>query len=135
MGRELDSEHSIEVLFDASANTHINLRVGARKIKHVGARQLWLQERVLMGDPTIKKMKIKHLLRRIDTPLVGTRWKFTLSQHASAPLRAPTERLHCPRRRLELFGSRRCPVKVRCCSCGYVCSLLAIIVFVDVCRL
>ena len=47
MGRELNSEHSIEVLCDASANLGINLRVGARKITHLGVRQLWLQERVL----------------------------------------------------------------------------------------
>ena len=39
MGRELDSEHSIEVLCDAGANIGINLRVRAGKIKHLGVRQ------------------------------------------------------------------------------------------------
>ena len=56
MGRELNAEHSIEVLCDASANIGINLRVGAGKIKHLGVRQLWLQERVFNGDLKIKKI-------------------------------------------------------------------------------
>ena len=56
MGRELDSEHSIEILCDASANIGINLRVGAGKIKHLGVRQLWLQERVFNGDLTLRKI-------------------------------------------------------------------------------
>ena len=56
MGREPDSEHKVEILCDASANIGINLRVGAGKVKHLGVRQLLLQERVMSGDLTMKKI-------------------------------------------------------------------------------
>ena len=56
MGRELDSEHSIEVLCDASANIGINLKVDAKKIKHLGVRQLWLQEKVRTGPIAVRKV-------------------------------------------------------------------------------
>ena len=60
MGRELDSDHSIEVLCDASANIGINLRVSAGMIKHLGVRQLWLHDRVFNGDLKIKKIPRLH---------------------------------------------------------------------------
>ena len=89
MGRELDSEHSVEVLCDASANIGINLRVGAGKVKHLGVRLLWLQERVSMGD--LKMRKIPRASNCSDA--LSHHWgaqdgQHTLSQHENAPLRA-----------------------------------------------
>ena len=40
VGRELDSEHKVEILCAASANIGIHLRVGAGKVKRLGVRQL-----------------------------------------------------------------------------------------------
>ena len=56
MGREPDSEHRVQILCDASANIGNHQRVGAGKVKHLGVRQLWLQERVSAGDITMKKI-------------------------------------------------------------------------------
>ena len=56
MAEEMGKAHKVRVLCDASANVGISHRAGAGKVKHLDIRQLWLQERVSIGDLTIEKI-------------------------------------------------------------------------------
>ena len=56
MAEEMGKAHKVRVLCDHSANVGISHRAGAGKVKHLGIRQLWLQERVSIGDLTIEKI-------------------------------------------------------------------------------
>ena len=56
MSEELGHRHGVRVLCDASANVGIAHRNGAGKVKHLGVRQLWMQERVGNGDLAIEKI-------------------------------------------------------------------------------
>ena len=75
MGRELDSEHRLEILCDVSADISIYLRVGAGKVKHFGV------------PDREEDTKDEQLPRCIDTPLGRARWTLALSEDESAPLR------------------------------------------------
>ena len=57
MAREMGAEMSLEVLCDSSANCGITNRAGAGRVKHLEVRQLWLQERVAIGDMKMRKIK------------------------------------------------------------------------------
>ena len=56
MSEELGYRHGVRVLCDASANVGIAHRIGAGKVKHLGVRQLWMQERIGLGDMLMEKI-------------------------------------------------------------------------------
>ena len=56
MAEEMGASHKVRVLCDASANVGTSHRCGAGKVKHLCVRQLWLQDRVSIGDFTIEKI-------------------------------------------------------------------------------
>ena len=55
LGRELDLERTIRILTDSNSAKGICQRQGCGKVKHLEARQLWLQERVLKKSVKIEK--------------------------------------------------------------------------------
>ena len=62
MSEELLEPHAVHPLGDSSANHGIAHRPGTGKVKHLSIRQLWLQERVMMGDPTFTTIpRLKNL--------------------------------------------------------------------------
>ena len=62
MAEELLEPHAVHLLGDSSANHGIAHRSGTGKVKHLSIRQLWLQERVMMGDLTFTNIpRLKNL--------------------------------------------------------------------------
>ena len=56
MADGIGTPHGVRIMGDASASMGISLRSGAGKVKHLGVRQLWLQERIHNGEITLEKI-------------------------------------------------------------------------------
>ena len=56
LGQELDMHREIRMLTDSNSAKGICQRQGSGKVKHLEARQLWLQERVLKKYVKIEKI-------------------------------------------------------------------------------
>ena len=56
MIEELGLPHGVNLYGDSSANHGIAHRSGTGKVKHLEIRQLWLQERVQLGDLSFSKI-------------------------------------------------------------------------------
>ena len=59
MCHDIGIECSIEVFTDSSAAKGIMTRRGCGKIKHIQAKQLWIQEYVISGDVKVFKVQRK----------------------------------------------------------------------------
>ena len=53
---EINAEVGLEIFGDSSAAQGTLQRLGSGKVKHLATRQLWLQERVYMGEVVVKKI-------------------------------------------------------------------------------
>ena len=53
---ELGDPHTVTLYGDSSANHGIAHRVGSGRVKHLSIRQLWLQERIKVGDLSFIKI-------------------------------------------------------------------------------
>ena len=72
---EIGTPHVTEVLGGSSAAYGIKMRVGSGRVKHLSIRQLWLQERVLLGHLTCKKIPRSELCGCNDASLEPKRRK------------------------------------------------------------
>ena len=73
-----DYEDSIEIRTDASAAIGIACRIGIGKIRHIETNQLWLQQKVLLGDMVVSKVKGEdNLADALTKPVEGK----LLSEH------------------------------------------------------
>ena len=57
--KDLGEPTELVILEDSSASIGIGSREGTGRIKHLEARQLWVQEKVTNGDMTLKKIPRK----------------------------------------------------------------------------